>query len=118
MRAFALAAVVSSVAVAALSGCLDNERVRVQSFTPGPNGSFVYSTRTNTVMTENGDGVAEEIRRDWLAQTLEAQGVCRGGYVVYQRNLLIPPQRPAFSEPPDDLAFGNGGDVVYNGSCL
>jgi hypothetical protein len=118
MRTFALAAVVSSLAVAALSGCLDNERVRVQSFTPGPNGSFVYSARTNPVMTENDDGVAEEIRRDWLAQTLEAQGMCRGGYVVYQRNLLIPPQRPAFSEPPNDLAFGNGGDVVYNGSCL
>jgi hypothetical protein len=118
MRALALAIFVSSLSLAALCGCIDNDRVRVQSFTPGPGGSFVYSAHTNTVMTENDDGGAEQIRRDWLAQTLEAQGLCRGGYVVYQRDLLIPPQRPAFSGPPDDLAFGNGGDVVYSGSCL
>ena len=80
--------------------------------------ALCISARTNTVMTENNDGAAEEIRRDWLAQTLEAQGICRGGYVIYQRNLLIPPQRPAFCEPPNDLDFGNGGDVVYSGSCL
>jgi hypothetical protein len=118
MRALALACLVSSLSLTTLSGCIDNDHVRVQSFTPGANGSFVYSAHTDTVMTANDDGAAEQIRRDWLAQTLEAQGVCRGGYVVYQRNLLIPPQRAAFSEPPDDLAFGNGGDVVYSGSCL
>ncbi len=118
MRSLVLACLVSSLSLGALSGCIDNDRVRVQSFTPGPGGEFVYSARTDTVMTANDDGTAEMIRRDWLAQTLEAQGVCRGGYVVYQRNLLVPPQRPAFSEPPHDLAFGNGGDVVYNGSCL
>jgi hypothetical protein len=118
MRPFALASLMSFLTAAALCGCIDNDRVRVQSFTPGPNGSFIYSAATNTVMTENDDGNAELIRRDWLAETLEANGLCRGGYVVYQRNLVIPPQRPAFTTPPNDLAFGNGGDVVYNGSCL
>jgi hypothetical protein len=118
MRAPALACLVLSLSLATLCGCIDSDRARVQSFTPGPNGSFTYSARTNTVMTANDDGAAEQIRRDWLAETLEAQGLCRGGYVVYQRNLLVPPQRPAFSEPPNDLAFGNGGDVVYGGSCL
>jgi hypothetical protein len=118
MRVLALAGLVSSLSLAALSGCIDNDRVRVQSFTPGAGGSFTYAARTNTVMSANDDGAAEQIRRDWLAQTLEAGGLCRGGYVVYQRNLLIPPQRPAFSEPPNDLAFGNGGEVVYHGNCL
>jgi hypothetical protein len=118
MRALPLAVLVWSLPFATLSGCIDNDRVRVQSFTPGPGGSFAYSAHTNTVMTENDDGGAEAIRRDWLAQTLEAQGLCRGGYVVYQRYLVVPPQRPAFGAPPDDLAFGNGGDVVYNGGCL
>lgn len=116
MRALALASFASSLALTALCGCA--EPARVQSFTPGPNGSFVFSAGTNTVMTENSDGAAEEIRRDWLAQTLEAQGLCRAGYVIYQRNLVIPPQRPAFSSPPNTLDFGNGGDVVYSGSCL
>ncbi len=118
MRAPALACLISALSLATLSGCIDNDRVRVQSFTPGADHSFVYSARTDTVMTANDDGAAEQIRRDWLAQTLEAQGICRGGYVVYQRNLLVPPQRAAFGEPPNDLAFGNGGDVVYSGSCL
>jgi hypothetical protein len=118
MRAIANAVVFSALSVAALCGCTDSDRVRIQSFTPGPAGSFVYSARTNTVMTENDDGGAELIRRDWLSQTLEAQGLCRGGYVVYQRELVIPPQRSAVIGPPQNLTFGNGGDVVYTGRCL
>lgn len=118
MRAPAVPCLLSSLSLIALAGCIDNDRPRVQSFLPGPEGSFVYSAHTNTVMTENSDGAAEQIRRDWLAQTLAAQGMCNGGYAVYQRSLVIPPQRPAFSGPPNDLAFGNGGDVVYAGACL
>ena len=116
MRAPALAVSVASVALAALGGC--SGPVRVDSLIPGPGATFVYSARTNTVMTENADGGAEEIRRDWLAQALEAHGMCRGGYVVYQRDLVIPPQRAAFSGPPPGPNFGNGGAVVYSGSCL
>jgi hypothetical protein len=118
MRALAFACVVSSCSLAALSGCIDSDHARLQTFVPGPNGSFLYSAHTNTVMTENADGTAEQIRRDWLAQTLGAQGMCSGGYVVYQRDLVIAPQRAAFAGAPSDLAFGNGGDVVYAGSCL
>lgn len=118
MRALSLACLVSSLALSTLSGCIDNDRVRVQSFIPGPGGSFLYAAHTNTVMTENADGGAEEIRRDWLTQTLEAQGMCRGGYAIYQRYLVMPPQRAAFSQPPTEPDFGNGGDVVYSGGCL
>jgi hypothetical protein len=128
MRIPVFACLAASVGLAALCGCIDNDQVRVQSFAAGPNGTFTYAAQTNTVMTENDDGAAEQIRRDWLAQALEAQGMCNGGYVVYQRRLAIPAQRPAFLGPensaaaaisPDaDLAFGNGGDVVYSGSCL
>ncbi|MGH7117242.1 MAG: hypothetical protein ACREE9_22460, partial [Stellaceae bacterium] len=66
----------------------------------------------------------ERIRRDWLAQTLAARGMCNTGYVVYQRRLDIPPRRPALAEavgpagPAAASFFGNGGDVVYAGSCL
>ncbi len=124
MRASVFACLVSAVSLAALGGCIDNDRVRVQSLSAGPNGTFTYSARTNTVMTENNDGAAEQIRRDWLAETLEARGMCNGGYVVYRRQLEIPPQSAALTAPsspanPDPTSFfGNGGDVVYTGSCL
>ena len=128
MRAFAFTGLVCCVALAALGGCIDHETVRAQNFVAGPNGSFTYSAHTDTVMTENDDGAAEQIRRDWLAQTLEARGMCRAGYVVYQRRLVIPPQRLALSATPGMIGsgispapptyFGNGGDVVYVGSCL
>ena len=122
MRALVVASV--ALPMIAFSGC--NDPVRVQSFVPGPGGGFTYSVRTNTVITPNDDGAAEEIRRDWLAQTLGAAGMCNGGYVVYRRELVVPPQQPAFGPTPAnqpagphaDLAFGNSGDVVYTGSCL
>jgi hypothetical protein len=124
MRIFGLGICVSALSLS-LVGCsvsnpvnLINDPMRVQSFTPGPGGSFQYSVHTNTVMTENEDGAAEQIRRDWLAQTLHAQGRCPQGYVIYNRWLVIPPQRAAYSPPPDELTFGNGGEVVYNGACL
>ncbi len=124
MRALVSACLVSALSLAALSGCIDNDRVQVQSLSVGPNRTFTYSTHTNTVMTENGDGAAERIRRDWLAQTLEAGGLCSGGYVLYRRRLEIPPQQVALSAVPGPVNpgvttfFGNGGDVVYTGSCL
>ena len=118
MRASAPGSLVLALSLAALAGCSINDRPRLESFTPGPNGNFVYSAHTNAVMTENDDGAAEQIRRDWLAETLEAEGRCRGGYVIYQRTLVVPPQRVAYIGPPDQLTFGNGGDVVYNGRCL
>jgi hypothetical protein len=128
MRMLVLACFAALGSFCFLTGCIDNDLMRIQSFSPGANGSFTYAAHTNTVMTPNGDGAAERIRRDWLAETLEAQRMCNGGYVIYQRELVIPPQRPAFVGPespvaaavrPDaDVAFGNGGDVVYSGSCL
>ena len=128
MRALAFAGLVCCAALGALGGCADNGSVRAQNFVAGPNGSFTYSARTNTVMTENADGAAEQIRRDWLAQTLTARGMCRAGYIVYQRRLVIPPQQLALSATPGMISsgispapptyFGNGGAVVYAGSCL
>jgi hypothetical protein len=128
MRVLSFACLVSSLSLATLAGCIDNDQVRVQSFSAGANGSFTYSAGTNTVMTPNADGAAERIRRVWLAQTLEAQGTCRGGYVVYQRRLVVPPQSTALAGTPGSVVpavapsapayFGNGGDVVYSGSCL
>ena len=124
MRALVSACLVSGLSLAALGGCIDNDRVRVQGLSVGPNRTFTYSAHTNTVMTENDDGGAEQIRRDWLAQTLEAAGLCNGGYVVYRRRLDIPPQQlaltgaPSPANPDPTVFFGNGGDVVYTGSCL
>ena len=52
-----------------LGGCvIDNDRVRVANFTADPAGTFVFTAQTNTVMTANDDGEAEQIRRDWLAE--------------------------------------------------
>jgi hypothetical protein len=103
MRSLALAC------LALFAGCIiDNDRVRVESFAADPAGAFSFSARTNTVMTENDDGEAEQIRRDWLAEELTANGMCNSGYVVETRQLAEPPDSP----------LGNAHDVVYIGRCL
>ena len=95
--------------VALLAGCIiDNDPVRVENFTADTPVTFTYDTWTNTVMTANDDGAAEQIRRDWLAEVLTAHGMCAAGYAVETRR---------FVQPWDGL-FGNGGDIVYTGRCL
>ena len=89
-----------------LGGC--NDKVRVVSFTADPDGTFVFTSQTNTVMTENDDGEAEQIRRDWLADELDAHGMCSGGYFIETRQLVEPPDAPSSNEH----------DVVYTGHCL
>ena len=85
-----------------------NDHVRVVSFEADPAGTFVFTAQTNTVMTENDDGEAEQIRRDWLADELNARGMCAAGYFVEIRRLVDPPDAP----------FSNAHDVVYTGRCL
>lgn len=103
MRLLAVACLVS------LAACIiDNDRVRVESFAPDSAGTFVVTAQTNTVMTANDDGEAEQIRRDWLAEELAAHGMCNAGYVVETRRLVEPPDAP----------LGNSHDVVYTGRCL
>jgi hypothetical protein len=92
-----------------LGGCIiDNDRVRVASLVVDPVGTFVFTAQTNTVMTPNDDGEAEQIRRDWLAEELTARGMCDAGYVVETRQLVEPPDSPPT----------NAHDVVYSGRCL
>ena len=103
MRAFLLAALVC------LAGCAGfTDRSRVDSMTRLPDGGFVYSVHTNTVMTENDDGAAERIRREWLAETLGFNHMCPLGYLVDSRGYVVDARGP----------FGNGGDIVYKGHCL
>jgi hypothetical protein len=89
-----------------LGGC--NDHLRVVSFEADPAGTFVFTAQTNTVMTANDDGEAEQIRRDWLADELNARGMCVGGYFVEIRRLVEPPDAPS----------SNAHDVVYAGRCL
>jgi hypothetical protein len=92
--------------LALLGGCIiDNDPLRVESFTADPAGTFVFTAQTNTVMTENDDGEAEQIRREWLAEELGARGMCSAGYVVETRRLVEPPP-------------SNAHEVVYTGRCL
>ena len=100
-------ALVLVVAAVSLFGCGGND-VRLVDLAPGTAGTFTFSARTNTVMTENADGAAERIRRDWLAEALTLDGVCSAGYVVDSRRLV----------QPQDAPFANGGDIVYPGRCL
>jgi len=103
MRVFTLACLVL------LGGCIiDNDRVRVERFALNPEGTFVFAAQTNTVMTPNDDGEAEEIRRGWLAQELTEHEICPAGYVVETRRLLEPP----------DAQSSNAHDVVYSARCL
>jgi hypothetical protein len=97
------------VCVVLLAGCIiDNDQVRVESFVADPAGAFIFTVQTNTVMTPNDDGEAEQIRRQWLAEQLTAHAMCSAGYIVETRRLV---------EPPDPAA-GNAHDVVYSGRCL
>jgi hypothetical protein len=100
MRSLALICLLS------LIGCVGS--ARIEGFTASGPGSFLYSAHTNTVMTENDDGTAERLRRDWIADALKAHAMCPDGYVIDTRHLVLDAQGP----------FGNGGDVFYAGRCL
>jgi hypothetical protein len=93
-----------------LAACVGTDRH--EGFTAtGPN-SFLYSARTSTVMTENDDGAAEQIRRDWLAAALRSHDMCPAGFVVDTRRFVAGP--PTDSGP----MFRDDGDILYAGRCL
>jgi hypothetical protein len=101
--------IIGFVCLVLLGGCIiDNDQLRVASFTGDPAGTFVFVAQTNTVMTANDYGEAERIRRDWLAEELAAHEMCPGGYVVETRQLVEPPDAP----------LSNAHDIVYMGRCL
>jgi hypothetical protein len=89
-----------------LAGCVGS--ARVEGFTATAPAAFLYSARTNTVMTENDDGTAERLRRDWIADAVQAHAMCADGYVIDTRRFI----------PEADGPFGNGGDILYAGRCL
>lgn len=89
-----------------LAGCVGT--ARVEGFTATGPASFLYSAHSNTVMTENDDGVAEKLRRRWIADALQAHAMCNEGYIVDTRSFI----------PNADGPWGNGGEVLYKGRCL
>jgi len=89
-----------------LAGCVGT--ARVEGFTATGPEAFLYSAHTNSVMTENDDGTAERLRRDWIADAVWAHGMCPVGYVIDTRRLV-----PDAAGP-----FGNGGEILYAGRCL
>jgi hypothetical protein len=93
-----------------LAACVGTDRH--EGFTATGPDSFLYSARTSTVMTANDDGVAERIRRDWLAHALKEHAMCADGFVVDTRRLV--PGPPTEAGPQ----FSNGGDIVYTGRCV
>jgi hypothetical protein len=104
MRIFAIACLVSLVGCIIIAG---SDPVRVDRLTADTAETFTYSVQTNTVMTANDDGEAEQIRRGWLAEELAARGMCSAGYVIETRRL-----------EPTDIPSSNALDVVYTGRCL
>jgi hypothetical protein len=93
-----------------LAACVGTDRH--EGFTATGPASFLYSARTSTVLTENDDGAAERIRRDWLAQALKANAMCASGFVIDTRRLV--PNSPTDAGPQ----FSNGGDILYAGRCI
>jgi hypothetical protein len=89
-----------------LAGCVWS--ARNEGFTATGPRSFLYSARTNTVLTANDDGTAERLRRDWIADALAAHAMCPAGYVIRTRRLVQDGTGP----------FANGGDILYSGRCL
>jgi len=100
MRPFVLLCLLS------LTGCIGS--ARVEGFAANGPSSFLYSARTNTVMTANDDGAAERLRRDWIADALKEHAMCPAGYVVDTRRFV----------PDANGPFGNGGEILYAGRCL
>lgn len=109
MRALALLCLIP-LGVLPLAGCASTDRH--EGFTATGPGSFLYSARTSTMMTENDDGEAERIRQGWLVAALRAHGMCPDGYIVDTRRFLA---EPGTASGPQ---FGNGGEIVYAGRCL
>ncbi len=100
MRAIVLLCLLS------LGGCVWS--ARVEGFSASGPSSFLYTAHTNTVMTANDDGVAERLRRDWIADAVQAHGMCVAGYVIDTRRFV-----------PDAVGlFANGGEILYSGRCL
>jgi hypothetical protein len=93
-----------------LAGCVGSDRH--EGFTATGPGSFLYSARTSTLMTENDDGEAERIRQGWLVAALKTNAMCPSGYVVDTRRFV--PDSGTASGPQ----FGNGGDILYSGRCM
>lgn len=96
----------AAICLASLAGCVGT--ARIEGFTQTGPATFLYSAETNTVMTENDDGAAERLRRRWLADALQAHGMCDDGYVVDTRSFVSNVSGP----------FGNGGSILYKGRCL
>lgn len=94
------------VCLLSLCGCVGS--VRDEGFTATSPGAFLYSAHTNAVMTENDDGKAERLRRDWIADALQAHAMCGNGYVIDTRRFVSDTVGP----------FGNGGNIFYAGRCL
>jgi hypothetical protein len=89
-----------------LVGCVGS--ARVEGFGAAGPTSFLYSAHTNTVMTANDDGVAERLRRGWIADAVKEHAMCPDGYVVDTRRFV----------PDAEGPFGNGGEILYAGRCL
>src|ERR1700737_3768138 len=100
MRVLALCCVVS------LIGCTGS--VHEEGFSATAPDTFLYSAHSNTVMTENDDGVAERRRGDWTPPPRAKPRMGGGGYGIDTRRFV-----------PDVVGpFGNGGDILYAGRCL
>jgi hypothetical protein len=100
MRALVLLSLLS------LAGCVWS--ARNEGFTALSPDVFLYSAHTNTVMTENDDGEAERIRRDWIADAVRVHRMCPAGYVIETRRFV-----------PDSVGlFANGGNILYKGRCV
>src|SRR3954453_12629387 len=86
-----------------LAGCA--EQPRIEGFTATGPHSFLYEARTNTVMTSNDDGVAERLRRYWIADAMMVNALCMQGYVIDTRSYVSDP-------------LSNSGMIRYSGRCL
>ncbi len=100
MRALALLCLVS------LAGCVGS--VRDEGFAATGPAAFLYSAHTSTVMTPNDDGAAERLRRDWIADAVQAHAMCASGYVIDTRRYVPDAKGPV----------GSGGEILYAGRCL
>ena len=98
--------VLALLCVLVLIGCRGT--TRYEGFAATGPAAFLYSAHTNTVMTENDDGEAERLRRDWIVDALKFHGMCPDGYVIDTRRFVADAVGP----------FGKGGDILYAGHCL
>lgn len=91
----------------AITGCATSELGGSRSRLFTTQGGFEFHTVANASVPEDSAG-AESFRLAYLKKNLEANDICKGGYVIENRDYIKSPK----------LLEIESGNLIYKGRCL